>query len=430
MNQQTVILKDNSKKLLNECQQIDILKEYSHKSLGKLLENNNQLIFCSDEIKELQKSPLWDIRDEKICTNNLMGFIGLNHESKYCTVKISSRFTNDKNDYFLHYMLQKVFLGQTINLDIGTTENENFWEYYYYLFPYYLNKALSQGLYKEYVHKKYNNMNLRGSIDIKRHIRQNIPFQGKIAYNTREHSYNNRITQLIRHTIEYITRSHFGKSLLNSSMEIRENISQIEYLTHDFHHSNRRSIIQECHDKISNPYWVDYENLRKLCLKILNQDKLSFMGSEDKVHGILFDGAWLWEEYLATILKIPEGFIHSDNRTSKNYIKLAEEGLIRYPDFYCEQRKIVLDAKYKHFKEDRREDIHQIVTYMYRLKSEKGILIYPSSDENIKDKSYNLLGHGGELIHMPLKIPDKQNCYADFCANMSKNEREFLKKIL
>lgn len=88
-------------------------------------------------------------------------------------VKISSRFTDDNNDYFLHYMLQKVFLGQTINLDLGTTNQENFWEYYYYLFPYYLNKALAQGLYKEYLHKKYNNMNLRGFIDIKRSIRQN-----------------------------------------------------------------------------------------------------------------------------------------------------------------------------------------------------------------------------------------------------------------
>ena len=34
--------------------------------------------------------------------------------------------------------------------------------------------------------------------------KKNIPFMGKIAYTTREHSYNNNLTQLVRHTIEYI----------------------------------------------------------------------------------------------------------------------------------------------------------------------------------------------------------------------------------
>ena len=432
-----VNLKDNTPhSLQNYAEYSALLTKYSHKSLGKLLENNNQLILCSDEIKELQRSPLWDIRDEKIYTNNLMGFIGLNHENGCCTVKIRSRFTNnDKNDYFLHYMLQKVFLGQTINLDIGTTENENFWEYYYYLFPHYLNKALAQGSYKEYVHKKYNNMNLRGSIDIKRHIRQNIPFQGKIAYNTREHSYNNRITQLIRHTIEYITCSHFGKSILNSSIEIRDNISQIEYLTHDFHHRNRQNIIQECHEKISNPYWKEYENLRQLCLKILNQDKLSFNGSEDKVHGILFDGAWLWEEYLATILT-PQGFIHPDNNKKLNRIYLDKENsLSRYPDFYCNQRELILDAKYQFVQDDKRENIHQIITYMYRLKSKKGILIYPTSEKNINNKSYSLLGCGEidntpycQLIHQCFHISTSKD-YKNFCDMMKENEQDFLKDI-
>lgn len=348
-------------------------------------------------------------------------------------VKISSRFTDDNNDYFLHYMLQKVFLGQTINLDLGTTNQENFWEYYYYLFPYYLNKALAQGLYKEYLHQKYNNMNLRGFIDIKRSIRQNIPFQGNIAYDTKEYSYNNRITQLIRHTIEYITCLHFGKSLLNSSMETRENIAQIEYLTHDFHHSNRQNILQECHEKISNPYWEEYENLRQLSIKILNQDKLAFEGSENKVHGILFDGAWLWEEYLATILT-PKGFIHPDNNKKLNRIHLDKENLLTcYPDFYCNQRKIVLDAKYKHFKEDRREDTHQIITYMYALEAKKGVLIYPS-EKTVDDQSFNLLGYGrlsnSQLIHKTLKIPTKIENYELFQKEMVSNEQIFLNQIL
>ncbi len=433
MSKQIVNLQDNTPNSLpNDIGHTALLKGYSYHSLGELLRNNDELILCSDEIDELQKLPLWHIRDNHVLTNNLMGFIGLKDNDNYCTVHISSRFTKNDKDYFLHYMLQKVFLGQTINLDIGTSDDENLWEFYYYLFPYYLNKALTQGSYKEYVHKQYNDINIKGVIDIKRHLRQNIPFQGKIAYNTREHSYNNRITQLIRHTIEYISRGTFGKSILNSTIEIRESVSQIEYLTPNFYHSNQQTIIQQCVERISNPYWEYYEILRKLCLKILKQDKLSLEGISDRVHGILFDGAWLWEEYLATLLT-PEGLIHPDNRTRTKAIKLATNGLYRYPDFYCEQRKIVLDAKYKRFKEDRREDIHQMLAYMYSLKSEKGILVYPS--EKLESKTYDLLGHGGELKHQTFLIP--KNCekyqefsnYQQFCDKMKDNEQTFVKNI-
>ncbi|MGL4562320.1 MAG: 5-methylcytosine restriction system specificity protein McrC [Brevinema sp.] len=433
---QQIFLKDNFKKSLKEFNESEnILKKYAHQSLKNLLTEHNGLMIFSPKLdnEDFYKQTLWEIRDSCIHTGNLMGFIGLRDDEGSCAVKISSRFTNnDQNDYFLHYMLQKVFLGQTINLDLGTINQDHFWEYYYYLFPYYLNKALAQGLYKEYVYKKYDNINLRGVIDIKRHINKNVPFQGEIAYNTREHSYNNRIIQLIRHTMEHITRLPFGKTILNSTYELRENIDQIKYLTVDFHQSDKQKLINECDEKISNPYWEDYENLRNLCLKILNQDSLTFKSSDNKVHGILFDGAWLWEEYLATML-IPQGFIHPDNKNFKNAIQLAEEGLRRYPDFYCKDRKIVLDVKYKHPKDDRRDDIHQIVSYMYRLQSEKGILIYPS--ENLKDeRTFHLLGCGAssntQLIHKIFKIPSNVENYQLFQEQMLLSEQEFLIHVL
>jgi 5-methylcytosine-specific restriction enzyme subunit McrC len=129
-----------------------------------------------------------------------MGFIGRNSTQ----LTISSRFAKDENnDYFLHYMLQKVFSINLLKFD-QTPNKENIWDFLLYLFPYYLKKAYSQGIYKAYRKEEYNDTNVKGSIDVKRHILRNIPFTGKIAYTTREHSYNNYLTQLIRHTIEHI----------------------------------------------------------------------------------------------------------------------------------------------------------------------------------------------------------------------------------
>ena len=426
-----ITLKDNTKEPKVDDIYLPTLKKYSHKSLNKLLRDNDELILFSDKLDNedfYKKQTLWDIRDDEIYTNNIMGFVGLPN----CNVRITSRFTNDDKDYFLHYMLQKVFLGQIINLDSNTSE-DSVWNFYYYLFPYYLNKALSLGLYKEYIYKKYNNINMHGAIDVKRHIQKNIPFQGNIAYNTREHSYNNRITQLVRHTSEHIKQSSFGSILLNSSTNTRESVEQIEYLTTDYHHSKRQSIITQCHEKISNPYWQHYEVLRKLCIKILTNEKLSFSGSHDKVHGILFDGSWLWEEYLNTFLS--PYFIHSDNKNRKNAIYLAEKNTFsRYPDFYStlygnQKAKIVLDAKYKHYKDyrDVREDTHQIISYMYALKSERGILVYPSIDN--KESECNLKGYGCKFIHTTHIIADDKNIsFDEFSNKMRKNEEMFIDK--
>ena len=60
-------------------------------------------------------------------------------------------------------------------------------------------------MYKQYITRKNNDANVRGVIDVNRHIRYNKPFNGKIAYSTREYSYDNDVTQLIRHTIEFIS---------------------------------------------------------------------------------------------------------------------------------------------------------------------------------------------------------------------------------
>lgn len=46
------------------------------------------------------------------------------------------------------------------------------------------------------------------------HIRMNIPFNGKVACKTREHSYDNLTTELIRHRIEFIKASEFGSAVL------------------------------------------------------------------------------------------------------------------------------------------------------------------------------------------------------------------------
>ena len=66
---------------------------------------------------------------------------------------------------------------------------------------------------------------------------------GKIAYTTREHSYNNDLTQLIRHTIEYIKTHPFGSGILTNESEVRDIVGKFNFVTQNSYNKNSRQKI-------------------------------------------------------------------------------------------------------------------------------------------------------------------------------------------
>ena len=261
----------------------------------KLDDNKKLLVFphsFGDHGDDLGDNAIFSLLGNEIKTGNIMGFVGINNTQ----VSIKSRFAqSDGNDYFLHYMLAKVFRINLVNLMHGIS-NENILDFLIYLFPYFLGKAMSQGLFKKYQRFEHNDANIKGPIDIVRHIQRNIPFRGTVAYNTREHSYDNDVTQLIRHTIEYIRTKETGQLVLQNESDTRSNVSQIVFATPTYSQNQRQQIINKNLRPLNHPYFTEYTDLQKLCLQILRQDELKFGEEKDKVYGVLFDGAWLWEE--------------------------------------------------------------------------------------------------------------------------------------
>lgn len=62
-------------------------------------------------------------------------------------------------------------------------------------------------------------------------------------------------------------------------------------------------------------------------------EEIRYGESDDEISGILFDGAWLWEEYVNTLL-CHQGFLHPENRKKTGRICLFTDGSgFRYPDF-------------------------------------------------------------------------------------------------
>ncbi len=371
---------------------------------------------------------IFSIQNNKIITSNYLGFVGYGNVE----ISITSRFDKGESNCFLHYMLQKVFAINLFDLQLSK-ENQSIWDFLIYLFPYYLKRAVRQGIFKKYQRQHYNDSKVRGTIDVSRHIRHNMPFNGKIAYSTREYSYDNNLTQLIRHTIEYInTHPLGGKNILRCDSETQQAVSQIIAATPSYNRNSRERILASNVKPERHPYFTEYAFLQQLCTKILRREKISLGGdSNEKVYGLIFDGAWLWEKYLKTVIE-KIGFTHYDNKERKLKEYLFEDDKEEiYPDFYHKELNFVLDAKYK-WKKDKivRDDLFQIISYMHCLEADKGGLIYPKQhiDAKLEHEYRTLKGYGGNVYQFYLDISNSNDFYS-FCTEMKDCENKLVKEI-
>ena len=400
-------------------------------------ENENLLIFpfsietSDDRIGESSVMNILNTDDPdkvRISTGNVMGFIGVGN----LQIKIKSRFDTGRDDFLLHYMLQKVLSFNLFDLS-HNNEQEDVFDFIMFMFPYFLKSALRQGVYREYQNYRHNDANLKGTIDIGRHIARNIPFIGNIAYSTREYSHDNNMTELIRHTIEFMKTKKYGQSVLNIDKETVENVNTIIEHTPLYSKNDRSSIMSKNLRMKIHPYYTEYRPLQTLCMQILRMEEVKYGESDDEICGILFDGAWLWEEYVNTILS-DIGFIHPENKLHKGGIYLFDDHSgVRYPDFYKDD--FVLDAKYKRLgsydkvsKVDR-DDVHQVIAYINALHATRGGFVAPLEQKQAKVPTSRLKDSTSTLSIFGIEISKTASSYADFCEKMKGMEMAFVESL-
>ena len=400
------------------------------RTLDNLSQEDSIFIFPND----LKNSPdldkeqkILETVNQKIKTGNVIGFLGCGQER----LTISSRFSSKSDDYFLHYLLQKVLNINLTSLDVGLSREERLYQLLIYLFPKYLEAAMRKGLYKEYQWFSHNDSHIKGVIDVVNHLKKNLPFTGNIAYTTREFTFDNPLMQLIRHTIEYIkNQKSLGRGIIDSN---RENITEIIRVTPSYKLADRAKVIRRNQTKpLRHAYFREYRKLQELCLMILNREKHGLGYQEQKIHGILFDVAWLWEEYVHTLL--PKDFRHPRNKEKKGGVSVFSGGKRKvYPDFYNRELKTVLDAKYKKLelteKGINRDDLFQLISYAYILQAEKAGLIFPSIDQTVSSEIGKVVGYGVLLKKWSIQIPQKASSYNEFYEMLVISEKIFQNNI-
>lgn len=192
---------------------------------------------------------------------------------------------------------------------------------------------------------------------------------------------------------------------------------------------------------VRHAYFGEYLALQRLCLLILQHQKHQIGAGSRQIYGILFDGAWLWEEYVSSL--IDEAFYHPMNKGGKGAQRLfaGNIGLV-YPDFISRDSKsrIIADAKYKPIDNIGNRDYLQVLAYMFRFDAKEGYYLYPETDSK-EDKILQLNSgstYEGNVaprdnIHLTkhgLKIPVEADSYYVFVSQMQENEMKFRKVLI
>lgn len=429
-------IKDNSQRKKDAFSYIATLTgKIADKTLGQL---EREGVFVFPEIVKDAEDITWDQMIIQSVNNtyrsgNVMGVLGCGDER----LIIASRFGGEDEDFFFQYLLDCVLdFPNIVDMKSDANQDNRLFNFLLFLFPYYLKTAMRKGLFKRYIRHRYNDGNVKGAIDIARHIEKNTPFTGSVAYSQREFSYDNSLMELVRHTIEFIQRKPYGNHLL---IKVKDEVKRVIDATPSYELYDRQRIIeQNKKDTVRHAYFREYLALQRLCLLILRHQKHQIGSGSKQIYGILFDGAWLWEEYVNSLIE--DAFYHPMNKGGKGAQRLFDGniGLI-YPDFISRynEKRIIADAKYKPIDNIGNRDYLQVLAYMFRFDAKAGYYLYPEA-EGVDDlKLWMNRGSTYEANVTPrddisitkhgLKIPMDMSDYAGFVARMRTYEQEFIR---
>lgn len=433
-----VRIKDNWLILPDELIPISNLTEKIVDKTLSQLEREGIFVFPETErdTKDLAPDQMILRRDKSgYRSGNVMGMLGLGDER----LLIASRF-DGKEDFFFQYLLERVMdfpLFLEWKTDAG--RERQIFDFWPFLFPGLLNAAMRKGLFKTYMAQNYNDGNVKGSVDVAMHIKKNTPFTGNIAYRRREFLCDNFLTELVRHTIEFLKRKPYGKKILRTA---KEEVKSIILATPGYQAQERAKVVDvNRKQRVRHAYFREYLALQRLCLLILRQEKHQLGFGDKKMYGILFDGAWLWEEYLARLLG--DAFYHPRNKSGQGVqILFAKNSGEIYPDFIGRNREAqsIADAKYKLAQNIRSQDYCQVLAYMFRFDAKIGYFLYPEAKGEPDVELFLNRGTTYEhdvrprgdvrVVKHGLRIPTEAANYEDFVREMKACEGKFLRALV
>lgn len=435
-NEKNVITNEQLKYIMKNVKEI-----FNYKYNSFNINYNDNGFKNTHKLFEINESP-FNPDDWWITTAGLVGAIEINgievpskHEetsdenygggyenNKYdIQITISTRFDEDKDNKHLYFLCKMLSCGDLeFNEFAPETEVDNLFNILLiHLLKMQLKMAYNQGIYKAYQNFKRNDSKIKGSIDFARHIKDNIMFTGRIAYNTRENTYDNETNYLILYAYEYLKKKYPSsvQAILLNDNQTRKIITELKELTPGRYNNDVKKVISKCMRPISHPYYQKSEMVRKTCIRILQNMGLSiFNGTKEEVCGLLYYVPDLWENFLInSYYKYNDSNIKVDKQRNY-YIFSASQGNQQIndgdgkeftknirPDFVFskeDKEVFILDAKFKPrwYDSAKKSMIHgsiyndylQVINYMVTANIKAAGVIFPTNKSKLEGNEHKI----------------------------------------
>ena len=373
-----------------------VLRKFGNKTLQELVEFGAVIDISNTHLAKNKRENLPFFSCNKtenggvrLDTGNLMGVLKFREAGVRVQVEVLSRFDNGNNNFFLNYLLSRAFDVAWGNEHVAATNPSVLDLLLDLAFVRRLGEAARGGMFRQYRIFRNNDWEFRGRLDITRHIRENMPQMRGIAYEKREMSIDVPVNRMLLLAAMAIKKRR--PELFERNEGARDALRTL-YVNISTPGDVRTALsYRDCREPIIHPFHRDrWESVRQLARMILEEERWTLFNEADaeNVCGVVFDGSWLWEEYLASVL-VPMGFRHC-MRGGEGLPLYRVSGKRKfYPDFYLPEtagrKSVIFDAKYKRFAPNgQRSDVHQIFCYLLLSGATLGGLLFPPIDQEVE----------------------------------------------
>ncbi len=399
-------------------------------------------------------------RGKEIYVKGYCGVISLLINNEPITIIFNSRFSRNNSFFLLHVFETALGIKGCVYDDMRVAgKKERAWDYMLMLiFLKQFHEAFKGGVYREYREFDHNDSNVKGRIDIPRHIKENLLNNGKVAYTTREYTPDNYINILILKAFERLRISN--RTAINNYLSqddvINKGVNTLKTELTGFNDYSDIEILKRTNRKIVKNVFGKYEELRKTSIFILKRYGINgFVQMNQRSNGILIDMPGLWEQYLYKML-----FSYYEESDNKEYRQEAFSILFEEidgkmgvpkrevkPDYLIgyKNRKYAFDAKYKLYWskalndddwEKSREDVFQVMSYMYLFECRYGGIVFPydGGDGKAVIRKY-YVGQNrikDQIILIPIEIPQNEDWmeFKDSIKNEFEKKKNELRTIM
>ncbi len=390
-----------------------------------------------------------------IQTQNLVGVIQVKTDAGNFQFSVRSRFEKEEEkgkeekeekDPFLMRMLQTVMglYMPPFTANVSNDDKEYMEWFLIFLWISALKQAYRHGIWRQYRWQHYNDYVFRGKPDIARHLRQNIPFQGRIACRSREMTADHPLNRLILAVFHYIEKKavfHYIEKKQGFKGQFDESLFRIRKTF--FNLVSKPSKDEIWHRLIHlkpayHPLYYEYELVRQFSIALLRMERMSMSlaDEEQEVQGILLDVALLFEGYIRSLLKkFSDNHWNLENKGKLKLFRDDSEHIV--PDYILQgqDKRVVLDAKYKRWdfrNQYQRSDIYQVMAYGLHQQADFLGIVHPADGDEWETEEKQKLEkeldcYGGK--HLPfVRFPFPVSKYPEE-PNWDVIENDFVKSV-